>query len=41
MVAGLAGYFKHGPLGGKVNSELQALGLGIGGMCWTCAFTAF
>lgn len=41
MVAGLAGCFKHGPLRGGVNSELQALGLGMGGMCWTRVFSAF
>lgn len=33
MVAGLAGCFKHGPLGGGVNSKLQALGLEVGGVC--------
>lgn len=33
MVAGLAGCFKHGPLGGGVNSELQTLGLGMGVVC--------
>lgn len=37
----VGGCFKHGPLGGGVNSELQALGLGMGGMCWTRAFSAF